>query len=325
MTPEIISAIHDFTLQVRELLEKEVGEQLEGIYGLLPSGQLETSEKYPALTKLHEAGETRKRLEQFLEDEKAAGVNLKEARDKLAKETAFTWLNRLVAFKMMESRKLLRQAVSKGPQSNGFLMWLTAQGNEEDYKKYEQGDLPESVLGEGPRQEAYRHFILWQCGQLAQEIRVLFDPDNLASQLFPRHRALSQLIAKMNALELDEAWEPGNEETIGWIYQYYNEPDLEIFRGNSSLKVPPHLVAPRTQQFTPRWVVKFLVHNTIGRLWMEMHPDSSIVEILDYLVPFDNETPEREVKPVSEITVLDPACGTMHFGLVAFDLFSFMY
>ncbi|MBW1707833.1 MAG: BREX-1 system adenine-specific DNA-methyltransferase PglX, partial [Deltaproteobacteria bacterium] len=147
----------------------------------------------------------------------------------------------------------------------------------------------------------------------------------LASRLFPRHRALSQLIEKMNASELEEAWEPGNEETIGWIYQYYNEPDLEIFRGNSSLKVPPHLVAPRTQQFTPRWVVKFLVHNTIGRLWVEMHPDSSIVEILGYLVPFDNETPEREVKPVSEITVLDPACGTMHFGLVAFDLFSFMY
>ena len=102
---------------------------MEGIYGLLPSGQLETSEKYPALAKLHEAGETRKGLVQFLEDEKAAGVNPKEARDKLAKETAFTWLNRLVAFKMMESRKLLRQTISKGPQSKGFLLWLTESGN----------------------------------------------------------------------------------------------------------------------------------------------------------------------------------------------------
>ena len=171
MTHDIISAIHDFTLQARELLEKEVGEQLEGIYGLLPTGKWGPPEKYPALAKLSEARETRKRLEQFFEDEKAAGVSPKEARDKLAKETAFTWLNRLVAFKMMESRKLLRQIVSKGPQSNVFLLWLTEPGNEKDYEKHEQGDLPQNALGEGPRQEAYRHFLLWQCGQLAQEIR----------------------------------------------------------------------------------------------------------------------------------------------------------
>jgi hypothetical protein len=251
-------------------------------------------------------------------------VNTKQARDKLAKEAAFTWLNRLVAFNMMESRGLLRQTLSKGPQSRAFLLWLTKPENKTDYEKYEQGDLPQNALGEGPRQEAYRRFLLWQCGQLAQEIRVLFDRDNLASHLFPRPLTLSKLINKMNVPDLEQAWAPGNEETIGWVYQYYNEPDLEIFRGNSSLKVPPHLVGPRTQQFTPRWVVKFLVHNTIGRLWVEMHPDSSIVEILDYLVPFDNKT-SREFKPVSEITVLDPACGTMHFGLVAFDLFSFMY
>lgn len=77
MNAEPISAIHDFTLEARELLEKEVGEQLEGIYGLLPSGKWKPPEKYPALAKLPEAGETRKRLEQFLEDEKAARVNPK--------------------------------------------------------------------------------------------------------------------------------------------------------------------------------------------------------------------------------------------------------
>ena len=74
--------------------------------------------------------QTRNRLEQFLEDEQAAGLNPKEAREKIVREAAFTWLNRLVAFKMMESRKLLRQTISKGPQSNGFLMWLTEPGNE---------------------------------------------------------------------------------------------------------------------------------------------------------------------------------------------------
>ena len=115
MEPRAISAIHDFTLKARELLEKEVSEQLEGIYGLLPDGSWESAESYPALAASQEARETRTRLEQFLEDEKAAGISPKQARKKLVRESAFTWLNRLVAFKMMEARKLLRRALGLDP------------------------------------------------------------------------------------------------------------------------------------------------------------------------------------------------------------------
>ena len=129
-----MSTIHDFSLEARDILEKEVSEQLEGIYGLLPDGRWEPAKKYPAIEKLPEAGETRNRLEQFLEDERVGGLNPKEARGKIIKEAAFTWLNRLVAFKMMESRELLRPTVAKGPQSNGFLMWLTERGNEKNYE-----------------------------------------------------------------------------------------------------------------------------------------------------------------------------------------------
>ena len=327
MKAETVSALHDFTLEARELLEKEISEQLEGIYGLLPNGRLEPIEKYPALKELPEAKETRNRLGQFLEDERAAGVNGKEAREKLTKEAAFTWLNRLVAFKMMESRKLLRQTVSKGPQSNAFLRWLTEPGNEKDYDKYERGDLPQNALGEGPRHEAYRHFLLWQCDQLAQEIRVLFDPDNLASRLCPRPLALGHLIKKMNDQGLKEAWLPGNEETIGWVYQSFNSEELErAFREArlSGKKFEAKDIPSVTQLFTPRWIVRYLVENTLGRLWADMHPDSQVMEGLEYLVPIETTT-ETPHKPVREIQLLDPACGTLHFGLVAFDLFVRMY
>src|SRR5690606_5799227 len=80
-----------------------------------------------------------------------------------------------------------------------------------------------------------------------------------------------------------------------------------------------------TQLFTPRWIVEFLVQNTLGRTWIQMHPDSRLKERMHYLVPLAGDIPRQPLKPVAEITVLDPACGTMHFGLVAFDLLAEMY
>jgi hypothetical protein len=83
---------------------------------------------------------------------------------------------------------------TNGQESNGFKLWLTEPGNEEYYRDYEAGDLPQDGLGEGPRPRAYRRFLLAQCACLAQEVRVLFDPDNLFSQLCPRPQALRELI-----------------------------------------------------------------------------------------------------------------------------------
>jgi len=327
MKPETVAVIHDFSLEARGLLEKEVSEQLEGIYGFLPDGRFELPDKYPALNELPEAKRTRMRLEQLLDDERAVGIQPQEARGKLVQEAAFTWLNRFVAFKMMETRGLIRQAITKGAKSNGFLMWLTTPGNEKEYEKYNQGDLPRNALGDGPRQEAYRHFLLWQCGVLAEEVKVLFDTDTLMSILFPRPRLIAQLIEKMNVSELDDAWALGNEETIGWVYQSFNSEDLEkAFREArlSGRKFEADDIPSFTQLFTPRWIVRFLVENSLGRLWVNMHPDSRLAKELKYLVPLE-VTEGSPLKPVKDIKLLDPACGTMHFGLIAFELFWQMY
>lgn len=115
---------------------------------------------------------------------------------------------------------------------------------------------------------------------------------------------------------------------MGWIYQYFNEDEKkDVFNRlyKKKQKIRPEDIPAATQLFTPRWIVKFLVQNTLGRQWMQMHPDSSLAEKLDYLVPLVGEIPAEKMKPVREIEVLDPACGTMHFGLVAFDLLAEMY
>jgi hypothetical protein len=319
--------IRDFALSARALLTKEAQDLLEGIYGLHPDGHFESAEKLPAVQELAEVKETRIRLEQFLQEEESAGLSQPDTYAKLVKETAFTHLNRLVAFKMIEARALRRGILDKGLESNEFKFYLADAAHANDYDLYRQGGFPQDALGEGPRDRAYRHFLLWLCGETAQEIKVLFDPSNLPSRLFPRPRVLQELLALLNDPALAEAWQPGNEETIGWVYQYFNSEELEkAFRELRLNKKPIEAeeIPTVTQLFTPRMIVQFLVENSLGRLWLEIHPDSKLVAQMSYYVPV-YQPAKRVLKLVKHIRMLDPACGSMHFGLVAFDLFYAMY
>jgi hypothetical protein len=302
---------------------------MESVYGLSPDGKFEQVSKLPSLNSDAYAVETRRQLELFFSDEAAAGLTKKEAYEKLTKEIAFTWLNRIVAFAMMERRGIIHHdAIGKGIESNGFKRWLAAPERSDRLALFNKGDLPKNIYGEGPRDQAYREFLLWQCGEVARELSVLFDTSTLASKIFPRPRVLHELLGKVNAPEIQPAWEAGNEETIGWIYQYFNEKEkAEVFDRlyKKKLKIRPQDIPAATCLYTPRWIVKYLVQNTLGRQWMQMHPDSTLATSLDYLVPLKGEIPLVPLKPVREITLLDPACGTMHFGLVAFDLYTKMY
>ncbi|GIW89830.1 MAG: hypothetical protein KatS3mg109_0262 [Pirellulaceae bacterium] len=392
MTNDLSGRIRQFTLAARKLLTSEASEQLEGVYGFLPSGRLKPVQDCPVLAQVPEAAQTRQMLERLLQDEQQAGIDHKEAREKLVREAAFTWLNRLVAFKMLEARKVIRQTVSKGPDSNGFKLWLVEAGNEAHLADYEAGDLPQDALGEGPRQRAYRRFLLARCAELSGEVRVLFDPATLPSRLFPRPHALKQLLDLLNAPNLADAWQPGNEETIGWVYQFFIEDEKkDVFHRlyNKNQKIRARDIPAATQIFTPRWIVRCLVENTLGRLWLELHPDSELRQRLEYLVPINEVGTRRNDEvgtmndevgtrrndevgtmndevgtrrndevgtrrndevgtmndegksvdaegssfivhrssfpSVRDLRLLDPACGTMHFGLVAFDLFVEMY
>ena len=321
MDSSVRTKLHDLTLKARGMLTEEVRELLEGVYGLGPDG----TEVMPALGE-PEVHETREKLEAFLADEAETGLRGKVAVDRLVGEVAYTHLNRLVAFKMLEARGLIRGTLDKLHVSNAFLFYLN--DHQEDYELYTRGDHPKDRLGEGPRDIAYRRFLLDQCSRLAEEIRSLFDPDDLPSRLFPRPRVLRDLTELLNAPEVADAWAPESDETLGWVYQYFNEQEkADIFERlyKKKQKIRAQDVPAATQLFTPRWIVRQLVHNTLGRLWVEMHPDSRLADSLDYLVPLAGETSSQTMKPVRDITALDPACGTMHFGLVSFDLFAQMY
>ena len=319
MNDSLIASIQSFTLNARALLERETEEQLQGLYGWLPDGSFG---KGTALG-LPEASETQARLEAFVAEEKDAGVDAAAAREKIKRETAFTWLNRAVAFCMMEERGILKSTMGKLHKSNAFIFWLT------DVKGLANipASTPVDALGEGPVDAAYREFLLWQCGQLAAEVSVLFDPQTLASRFCPRPSVLKELVESMQAPDLAEAWKAGNEETIGWVYQGFSAEELEAAFAaarTDKRKFEPQDIPAVTQLFTIRWVVRFLVENTLGRIWLEMHPDSRLAESLSYYVP-PKHPQTRSLRPVKDITFLDPCCGSMHFGLLAFDIFVEMY
>ncbi len=318
--------LRTFTLWARAKLTNEAQELLLQIYGLQDNGQFLQEKKLPILARVADARETRTRLEKLFADEEDAGVPRADAYQKLVKEIAFTHLNRLVALKLLEGRKLIRGAVDRHQDSNAFKMYLA--GHEKDLKLFEQGSMPQDDFSEGPSDQAYRHYLLWQYDELAKEIRVLFDSENLASRLFPRPRILKELIEALNASDLKEAWAAGNEETIGWVYQFFNAEEKDaaferVFKRKQKFHKTD--IPAATQIFTPRWVVKFLVQNSLGRLWISMHPDSELATTMEYLVPPVGERPVVSRKSVKEIKILDPATGTMHFGLVAFDLLLTMY
>jgi hypothetical protein len=310
--------IHDLALEARERLTREARELLEGTYGLYPDGWMDPPEKLPQVQTDPETAATYRHLAQFLDDEERAGLPRAEAVDKLVKEVAFTHLNRLVAFKMMEARKLIRGTVDRGVESNAFKFYLADPEHAGDYALYQAGDV----------ETAYRHFLLWQSVQIAAEVRLLFDPETLPSRLFPRPPALHGLLAQLNRPDLADAWQA--DETIGWLYQFFNEREkADVFERlyKQKQKIRRQDIPAATQLFTPHWIVRFLVQNTLGWLWVQMHPDTRLIDtnLLDYLVPLEGEVPPEPLRPVGEITLLDPACGTMHFGLVAFDLFAAMY
>jgi hypothetical protein len=146
--------------------------------------------------------------------------------------------------------------------------------------------------------------------------------------LFPRPGVLKELVDTLNADERKVDWAAGNEETVGWVYQYFNAEEKaaafdKVFKKKKKFEKDDLPAA--TQIFTPRWVVRFLVENSLGRLWLSMHQDSDLAERCAYLTPLPAGPPASAMKPAREIRVLDPATGTMHFGLVSFDLLAEMY
>jgi hypothetical protein len=354
--------LRNVVTQCRKLLEESIAEQLEGQFGIRAGKKdsvlIEDEARMSHLTE--EDQHYRRDLLDHLEHIKARGFKPKDALDQLIREIAFTHLNRLCAYKMMEARdvyvggKKFREAVSRGINSNGFKFYLADNPDEE------------RLFNTGQQELAYRHFLDWLGGLLSEEIGVLFNPNDPANRLYPRQKTLDELLDLLNGAdikpeetELRAAWPKiwQQDETLGWVYQYFTPKELrDQARKESQAPRNSYELAFRNQFFTPRYVVEFLTDNTLGRIWYEMQKgDTKLKNQCRYMVRRPNEIflddgqepPEppqteddlaqeellkqpvhishRPKKDPRELKILDPACGSGHFLLYCFDLLLTIY
>lgn len=301
------NAIERATQRARRLLEDDFTSQLEGTYDVLRSGTV-AAIGGPHLSARERL--LREKIVASIEHKRAAGMKPAEAVADAIRDAAFTTLNRFVALKMLEARGLLQECVSQGEQSAGYREFC--------------GLAPGVALL--PDGAGFRVYVESLFDELSTEVKVLFDRRDPAAVLWPKRATFEALLEILNGAELREVW--GEDETIGWIYQYFNSgEERRAMRDASQAPRNSRELAVRNQFFTPRYVVQFLTDNTLGRIWYEMREGTTrLVDVCEYMVRRPEETwAPRPKKDPRDLRILDPACGSGHFLLYAFDLLLVIY
>ena len=253
---------------------------------------------------------------------------------------AYSWFNRLCAIRYMECKGLLdhgRRVLSSADGSAG-LPQILEECLDIDLPGLDASRVAELKLDGNKDEELYRELLLAQCHALNQVMPLLFEqvsdeselllPDNLTKT--------DSLIRDLVSSIPEEDW--SDVQIIGWLYQFYisEKKDQVIGKVVKSEDIPA-----ATQLFTPNWIVKYLVQNSVGRLWMMAHPESTLASEWEYYIQPAEQTDEVNAQlkqlidvRISEdgdtlnpesITVLDPACGSGHILVEAYDCLKAIY
>jgi hypothetical protein len=323
----------------KKLLTNEFESQLQQFYGIRTDGSCLMVEELTSrdASIIETARRLRQRLH-YLEEGIAGNNKAPEAFRQLIREQAFTILNRFAAVRMSEERNIIRESIRQDYNSEGFQVYEHLAGGSKTADQFVR----------------YSWYIGHVFDELAIDLPAVFDRFSPYASLFPSEKVLLELLTIINDEDLTIYRELGQQpinlwiedETLGWIYQYYNSRE-EIYEMRDASGAPRNSreLAVRNQFFTPRYVVQFLVDNSLGRQWYEMTKGKTkLIESCRYMVKRvqeifldkGQELPElkvdganyieyRGLKDPREILMLDPACGSMHFGLYCFDLFEDIY
>lgn len=250
-----------------------------------------------------------------------------EGYDTLVEQAAYTWLNRIMAIRFMEINDRLPSHTRLLSGNDGsFKPQALVEALQVDIEGIDRARVAQLVQS-GDDEETFRYLFLAQCAELASCMPTVFSQVGSSMELLLPDGLLRAggVIERMVEDIPEEDWLEG-VEIVGWMYQYYvSERKDEYFA--SKRKATRKDLAPATQLFTPEWIVRYLTENSLGRLWMLNHPDSTLATSMEYyIVPDgDAETDFKHVASPEDITVVDPACGSGHILVYAFDLIAAMY
>lgn len=257
--------------------------------------------------------------------------------DALCEREAYTWFNRFAGIRYMELHGYL-------PSRVRMLSALDGSFDPECLRAVGELDLPGldrdralDLAATGDDAELFRLILIAQCDQLADALPAVFDHvDDTDALMLPNglldrneHNVLHRLVTDIP----EETWD--DVEVLGWMYQFYNA-DLKAEFFKSKRKAAVEDIPPATQLFTPDWIVRYMVDNSLGRLWMLNFPESSLREragaerpadrLMEYYIEPDGEHEDfLRISGPEDITFCDPACGSGHILVYAFKMLAAMY
>lgn len=253
-------------------------------------------------------------------------------------ETAFTWFNRLTAIRYMEVNEYLDHGFrvlskAEGAQFGEGFEILNSAADVADDLGLNKEQIIDMVLDGNKEEELYRTLLLGQCHQLSEAMPFMFEKlDDATELLLPDNLTKTDSILKSLINDLPEhEVEWTNIEIIGWLYQFYISEHKDAVMGKV---VKREDIPAATQLFTPNWIVKYLVQNSLGRQWLATYPDSELKDKMEYYITPAEQSDDvieqlKAITPTSidpeEIKVLDPACGSGHILVEVYEVLREIY
>jgi type II restriction/modification system DNA methylase subunit YeeA len=241
-------------------------------------------------------------------------------------EITYTWFNRFVALKFMSEKsyipiKVFSSSVEGRTEPDLLTNFLDIKFMNLDTKKVLE------LRTAGDDEELYKFLILSLCNHLNTIMPFLFEKIQDHTELMFPEKLLrtDSILVDINTIIPEEDWK--EVEVIGWLYQDYINPRKDkVFSDlKKNVKISKENIPAATQLFTPKWIVKYLVENSVGRLWLESNPNNELQSKLKYFIDQEFEVPKEKVISPEEITVLDPAMGSGHMLVYAFEVLYEIY
>ena len=272
--------------------------------------------------------------------------DFKSALNELIEEIAYTWFNRIIAIRFMEVNNYLDDGIrilSSGRENDREPQIIREVFNIDLEFSDEEKNYIYKLKEESKTEELFRFLFIKKCNKLNEILPELFEEaEDYSELLLPisindEEGILRKLVDEVPEESFDVEKE-GQIEVIGWLYQYYNEEkkkevDKKTKKGK---KVEQDDIPAKTQLFTPKWIVKYMVENSLGNLWLEGHPNENLEEKWKFLVKREKQEEEIESKleklnenykemKLEEIKIIDPCMGSGHILVYAFDVLIDIY
>lgn len=274
-----------------------------------------------------------------LRDYAASIRTLKEEIQRTSEEAvidrvAYTWFNRLMALRFMDANDYqpLRVRILSPQPGNlqAEILSEALQGNIPEELKIDRQRINDLLDGNiespNPQNEVYRMLLIASCNHLHTLFPFLFEKIFDYTELLLPDDLISELSIVHDFVEGMTEGDCSETEMIGWLYQFYiSDKKDEVFAAKG--KVKKEEIPAATQLFTPRWIVEYMVQNTVGKLWIQNNPDSALKDKMPYYIETESSKSADYLKISSpeEITLLDQACGSGHILVYGFELLYQIY